>query len=195
MSNHKSGTILWALFIILIGILLLFNNLDFLDFGDLLRDYWPVLIILLGIYLLFEREHFHFGHNIAGDKNISSEDSIIEYSNVFGDMKIDIDSPNFEKGKINNTFGDILLGLEKINITSGEKILDVHGVFGGIKISLKRDFPVYIRANVVAGDIVIIDQKVDGFSKELTYKSDTYDSADKKLKIYISHTFGDIKVW
>jgi len=162
---------------------------------DVFRDYWPVLIILLGLHLLFRRDRYNFDVGIAGDKDFVCESEKVNYSNVFGDLSVQISSLNFEQGKINNTFGDIELDLGKLNIDSGEKILDVHGVFGDIKISVPKNIEYAVNASITAGDIKIMGKKVDGFSKEMSYQSTNYDAANSKLTIYISHVFGDIKVW
>ncbi len=141
------------------------------------------------------KDHVSKDHSFNGYKVLSDNMNHVVHSNTFGDLNLKIESNNFENGKINNTFGDIKLDLGQLKIISGEKILDVHGVFGDIKISLQKDMAVWIEASVTAGDIKIFDQKVDGFSKRLHYKSDNYDSAENKLKIFVSHIFGDIKVW
>jgi len=194
-KSHNKSTIFWALIIITIGVILLFNNLDIIDIKDLLRDYWPVLLIFFGLYLIMKRDRFHFDGGIAGDKDFICNTDKAIYSNVFGDLDVQINSPNFEEGKINNTFGDIELDLAKLNIKSGEKILDVHGVFGDIKISVPQNIEYSIKASITAGDIKIMGNKVDGFSKELKYQSKNYDAVNSKLMIHISHVFGDIKVW
>ncbi|HDQ00058.1 MAG TPA: hypothetical protein ENN22_12845 [bacterium] len=194
-QSHQQRTVFWAMMIILLGLLLLLNNLDVIKIGKIIRDYWPVLIILLGVYLILKRERFSTDHGFGGDKDLICESTQAIYSNVFGDLRVSIRTANFESGKINNTFGDIVLDLEKLDITSGEKILDVHGVFGDVKISSNRELPVYIHASITAGDIKLFERKVDGFSKEMIHKSENYDTADKKLKIIVSQVFGDIKVW
>jgi len=192
---HHKGTPFWAMIIILLGLILLFNNLNVIDLKDLLKDYWPVLLILWGLYLIIKRDRFHFDEGIAGDKDVICETEKALYSNVFGDLKVQINSLKFEEGKINNTFGDIKLDLTKLNIKSGEKFLDVHGIFGDIKISVPQNIEYSIKASITAGDIKIMGNKVDGFSKELKYQSKNYDTVDSKLLIHISHVFGDIKVW
>jgi len=193
--NHDKSTIFWAFIIILIGLLLLLNNLDVIDIKDLIKDYWPVLLILFGIHLILKRDRFHFDHGMAGDKDFICDTEKAVYSNVFGDLDVQINSSNFEEGKINNTFGDIKLDLARLNIKSGKKILDVHGVFGDIKITVPQNIEYSIKASITAGDIKIMGNKVDGFSKELNYQSKNYNSATSKLMIHISHVFGDIKVW
>ena len=98
-KSHNKSTIFWALIIITIGVILLFNNLDIIDIKDLLRDYWPVLLIFFGLYLIMKRDRFHFDGGIAGDKDFICNTDKAIYSNVFGDLDVQINSPNFEEGK------------------------------------------------------------------------------------------------
>ena len=43
-----------AVVLIALGVILLLNTLDILQFGDIAR-YWPVLLILLGVWKLYAR--------------------------------------------------------------------------------------------------------------------------------------------
>jgi lia operon protein LiaF len=191
-SNSK---IIAGIVIIVIGVLLLFNNIDVIDIGEFIADYWPVLLILLGLHLIFRRKRYTTTHeSFAGDQDIQSESSEANYSNVFGDFDVAIVSQDFQSGRISNVFGDADIDLEKLNITSGEKTLQISGVFGDIKVSAPRSVAFLVKANILAGDIKIMGEKRDGFSIEKSYKSEGYDSSANRLNIYISHVFGDIKV-
>jgi predicted membrane protein len=192
----SNTSIFWGLIIIIIGILFLLNNLDAFDLGDFIADFWPVILILIGLRLMLRRKHDEkMTSHIAGDKDIVSESNEAFYSNVFGDFDVAINSKDFQSGKINNVFGDVEVDLTNLNITSGEKKLHVSGVFGDIKVAAPKNVPFFIRASIVAGDIKMMGEKRSGFSVEKTYKSDGYDTAENRLNIYVSHVFGDIKVW
>jgi len=203
MSRHyyegyfSNSRVIGGVIIIVIGIILLLNNLDAFDLGEFIADFWPVLLILLGLRLILRRKKHYRKMNtgVVGEKDIVCESSDAFYSNVFGDMEVSIVSEDFQTGKINNVFGDVEVDLDKLNITSGDKKLQLSGVFGDIKVSAPKKVPFLIKANIVAGDIKIMGEKRGGFSVEKTYKSDGYDSAENRLNIYISHVFGDIKVW
>ncbi|MCI0494410.1 cell wall-active antibiotics response protein, partial [candidate division KSB1 bacterium] len=131
-SNSK---IIAGIVIIVIGILLLFNNIDMIDIGDFIADYWPVLLIFLGLHLIFRRKRYTTTHeSFAGDQDVRSEASEANYSHVFGDFDVAIVSQDFQSGRISNVFGDADIDLEKLNITSGEKTLQISGVFGDIKV-------------------------------------------------------------
>jgi hypothetical protein len=55
MSNHRpdGGRIFWGLVLILIGGLFLLDQMDKLDFGNVMSTYWPVILILIGLSTLF----------------------------------------------------------------------------------------------------------------------------------------------
>ncbi len=54
MAIHKdsSGRIFWGLIIMAVGVLLLLQQMDKLDFGDVVSRYWPLILILVGIWQL-----------------------------------------------------------------------------------------------------------------------------------------------
>ena len=114
MSRHYhegffgNTRILWGIIIIIIGLLLLLNNMEAIDLGDFISDYWPLILIIAGLYLIFRRKtHYKTERGIAGDKDIVCESSDAFYSNVFGDVDVSIVTEDFQTGKINNVFGDI----------------------------------------------------------------------------------------
>ena len=199
MREHDRGffsdtRIFWGLIIIIVGFLLLLNNVDAIDLGDFIADFWPILLILVGLRLILRRKHDEkTTTHIAGDRDIVTESNEAFHSNVFGDFDVAINSKDFQSGKINNVFGDAEVDLTNLNITSGEKKLQISGVFGDIKVVTPKNVPFFIRASIVAGDIKIMGEKRSGFSVEKSYKSEGYDTAENRLNIYISHVFGDIK--
>lgn len=201
MNNHyhegffSNSKIIVGIVIIMIGVLLLFHNIDVFDIWDILADYWPLLLILLGLHLIFKRKHPSARYeSFAGDQDIRSESSEANYSHVFGDFDVAIVTQDFQSGRISNVFGDADIDLEKLDIVSGEKTLQISGVFGDIKVAAPRKIPFLVKASILAGDLKIMGEKHDGFSIEKTYRSEGYDSAVNRLNIYISHVFGDIKV-
>lgn len=47
----------------------------------------------------------------------------------------------------------------------------------------------------LAGDVAIFENRQSGLFPALNYDSEGYDQAAKRLRIYASHVFGDIKVY
>lgn len=49
----KSGSIFWGIILMVLGVVLILANLDFIDYGTLF-DFWPLIIIVIGIKLIAE---------------------------------------------------------------------------------------------------------------------------------------------
>ncbi len=54
MSAHRNsaGRIFWGFIIIVVGVLLLLDQMEKLDFGWVISRYWPVILILAGLWQL-----------------------------------------------------------------------------------------------------------------------------------------------
>ncbi len=55
MPTHRdsSGRIFWGIIIILFGVLLLLQQLDWLHLGRVISRHWPLILILVGLWQLF----------------------------------------------------------------------------------------------------------------------------------------------
>ncbi len=199
--------IIGGLILIALGVLFLLDNLEIVSFGYVISTYWPVILILIGISILMrsssaivtastveevKSETKSAGPPIAGPQDSSSE--AFHHSSVFGDVTLNVTSKNFKGGSASTVFGDVDIDLSNVELFPGEHILRLNGVFGGVKLTLRKDVPVTIIGHCVAGDISVMGQRRGGLSQELIYKSEGYDTAEKKLKIYASQVFGQIKV-
>lgn len=201
MNDHyhsgffSQGRIISGFIIILIGVLFLLNNLGTIEVGRFIADYWPILLILLGLRLVFQNTKRQLSKNhLVGDQTTFSDSPRTYYSNLFGDLDLALKSLDFQTGKISTVFGDTELDLSELQIRSGEKELKVSGVFGDIHVTAPKQVPFYLKASIVAGDIKLMGEKFSGVLVDKEFKSPDYDSATNRLKIYISHVFGDVKV-
>ncbi len=52
IRKDSSGRIFWGIIIMAVGVLLLLQQMDKLDFGDVISRYWPLILILVGIWQL-----------------------------------------------------------------------------------------------------------------------------------------------
>jgi lia operon protein LiaF len=43
------GQLFWGLLLIIIGVLFLFEQLGYIDFGEVISKYWPAIFIIIGI--------------------------------------------------------------------------------------------------------------------------------------------------
>ena len=193
--SQKTQNLFWGFMIILLGILLLLNEFNILDIGDL----WPLLIIALGVWLILKPKSGHddspgFGSGFGDQTYVTDTEEVIE-SNTFGDIKVTVKSKNFKSGHISTTFGDVNVDLTELDIESGEQTLRLNTNFGDMKIAVPKNIPFSIQANNTAGDMRIFEEKRSGWKQAATYASEGYDTAEKKLKIVASQLFGDLKVW
>lgn len=197
--SNPSSAIFWGIILIVAGFVFLMHSTQGLDVGELLSNYWPVLIVLLGIYIIIQSRYRRKGEFWsdwgAGDRSYVTDSEHIIQSNTFGDLKVTIDTKDFQSGQLKTVFGDVKADLTNLDIVKGERRLHLSTVFGDIKVNTPKDLPLKIYASSTAGDIKIFDEKRSGFGQTQTFKSPNYDDAEKKLFITISHTFGDTKVW
>lgn len=52
IRKDSSGRIFWGIIIMAVGVLLLLQQMDKLDFGDVIARYWPLILILVGVWQL-----------------------------------------------------------------------------------------------------------------------------------------------
>jgi predicted membrane protein len=65
MSTHRSqGRIFWGILLIFLGVLFLLDQMDKLDFGDLVGRYWPVIFILIGVSILLSNNFKNVGSGV-----------------------------------------------------------------------------------------------------------------------------------
>ena len=193
MNKSKSSELFWGFLLIALGVVFLLDKLDIMDVGDFFRIFWPVILIAIGLKLILNR---NAGGSAESNKKtlIQNDEQSVKYSKVFGDVKLRLDSQDFNGGSISTIIGEIDIDLSQSNIKSSEKILSLSGVIGEVSIILPKTLKVSVKANVTVGDIKILDTTDDGFFINRTYQSEGYETAKKKLYISISQVIGDIEI-
>jgi len=63
-ENKNQGRIFWGILLIVMGVLFLLDQMDKLDFGDLIGRYWPVIFILIGISILLSNNFKNAGSGV-----------------------------------------------------------------------------------------------------------------------------------
>ena len=191
--NFSFRRYFWGLLLVGLGVLLLLDNLNVLDFGNFLAEFWPILLMIVGLLIIFgKRPNRAY---VAGDIDMIENSDDISMSHTFGDVRLQIISENFSGGEISNVFGNIELDLEKIKIAAGEHRLSLNGVFGDIIIILPKKAPVSVQVNTSFGTVRIKDKSSSGVSGNLTFTSESFGDSDLKLNVYAHQTFGDIRVF
>src|SRR5437879_1339508 len=122
----------WGISFVLIGGLLLLDNLGVASFSDVFHDYWPVLLIIWGGAILFRKrtspvppppagappadvpsqgvpplsppQPLPFPGTAEPASQISGD--LIHQSQVFGDIYNRVTSQSFKGGSVSTVFGD-----------------------------------------------------------------------------------------
>lgn len=202
MSNStersRSSGLFWGGFLILLGILFLLDRFGYLDVGKVFSTFWPLILIAIGIKLILNRnagEARQSGPKAASEtEQMVTSDASVRHTKVFGDVEMKIDSTDFNGGSVSTVFGDIDIDLSAAKLGNGEKILTLSGVFGDVTVNLPRNIKTSVRANVILGDIRILELKDSGLFVNRSFQSEGYESAAKKLYISASQVFGDIEI-
>ncbi len=156
---------------IAIGVLFLSNKI--IPGMELSRFFWPFLIIGLGTWLVFGRKKgFKAEDFTSWDKRVDSENNDtnftgeaqerpasgpltedkIESVSIFGGVKKNIVSKNFQGGEIVNFFGGCEINLMQADIKGRVKI-EVVQVFGGTKIIVPANWTIHSEMVAIFGGI------------------------------------------
>jgi predicted membrane protein len=155
---------------IIIGVIFLSNKI--LPEIDLSRFFWPFLIIGFGVWMIVGRkkktpfDSFEWDKKADYDFNVGSESNQtksdfnaneysgdrIDSTSIFGGVKKNIVSKNFQGGDIVNFFGGSEINLMQADIKGRAKI-EVIQVFGGTKIILPANWTVQSEMLAIFGGI------------------------------------------
>src|SRR5208283_859844 len=132
----------WGITFILIGLLLLLDNLGYADFEQVFHDYWPLLLVVWGGLILFRKKTqkveapptFQAGTAATNPQPataVAAQPSsiggdLIHESQVFGNIVCRVSSQNFKGGSISTIFGDAHIDLMGATLAEGEHEFKVH---------------------------------------------------------------------
>lgn len=201
MGHHsKTSAIFWGLFLIVLGVLFLLQNLDFLDVGNLVHLFWPVVLIAIGVKMLFNRREkstWSFNQQ-PGKVKSRTDDSRTTFSekesNVFGDIRLHFDDQTVHRFVVSNVFGDIELDYAHAKFEN-DATVHISGVFGNVDIQLPREINVEFRGSCTAGSMKIFGEKHDGLFQNVYYTSPEVRSELPTVKISLSIVFGDVRIF
>ena len=199
---NKSSGIWWGVILIVIGGLLLLDNMYVVDFGEILHTYWPVLLIIWGLTMLGRRSVSHSTHTSSSMRVDgatatacpSSGENRLSVSTVFGDYTVAVHSKSYVGGAVSTTFGNTDIDLLNAQLPDGDHSLVLDGVFGSATLHLPKDMAFAVYASTTFGGIRVGDQRKEGMSSSLDYTSPDFQTAKARLRISASRVFGDVTV-
>ena len=151
------------------------------------------MLIFYGIYLLLtgrqEREKEETENRLSQTTTPSPRQNVL-----FGDLDLSFEQIPNPSGRYQVTFGNIRVNADRLNLQPGQNDLHLSVTFGSIRVRTLRDHPIKISAGVSFGDVKVYGNVNGGFSRQYTYESPSYASAETRLYIICEVTFGDVKV-
>lgn len=181
------GTIVFGVILVLIGFLILLDNLEALEFWPALGRLWPLILIFLGIWLIWRK-------NVSFSVDISSTTGAKKYSQAFGDFKIAPKEITKEGVEISLGFGNAEVNFSQTQLPDGENKAYINVGFGEIKVLVPQGIPVSAKGNSFLGKVELFDKHADGISNVLEHRDDGYEMAPKKLKIIGNVGFGGMRI-
>jgi lia operon protein LiaF len=202
---NKKSRYWWGSFILIFSALLILDRIgqlafQFIDFWKL----WPFFLIYLGVNMLFRKNKMSVSfktdfplEKIDNEETIGYQDT----SSLKRIRGISVGDVNFKKQNwavepidLYNVVGDYFIDFSKGFIPERETPVKVKGVIGEVRMIIPEDVPVMISAAVSVGEVKVFDYAPDHIKHAITYKSDNYDEAVKKLNITVELKVGSIRI-
>ncbi len=150
---------IFGIFVIIIGSLLLANNLEILDFGW--DDFWPMLLIFLGLVIL---RNGIFGPRRRHDE-VEGDDSshfgkvrpvdadYIDVSAVLGGGTYRYSSKKLAGAKASAIMGGCELDLREADIEGDTLVMDVFAMMGGVEMQIPETWTIILEATPILGGV------------------------------------------
>ncbi|MFC7062597.1 cell wall-active antibiotics response protein LiaF [Halobacillus seohaensis] len=198
---HQGGFWILGSFLFVFSSLLILDRFGVIDFafGDLLM-LWPLLFIYIGFSIFlkgnktkqkaefhYEKESETFRHSHSNHKPKSSRMAI-------GSQEYKKDNWKVEPMNLWNGIGDYHFDFTKAFIPDGDTPIIVRGWIGDVKMLIPKNIPFRVEAKMKTGDIKVMNQDASGLQRELTYETEDYKTASRRLSLYIDYSIGSINV-
>jgi lia operon protein LiaF len=193
--RFKGGSLIFGSFFLIFGALLLLDRFDVIlfTFNDVYK-LWPLLIIYFGFAFIrrsnkdgkvyvetMGSEKFKKGYN----KGSFSFAGNVEYN-----------TPNWKVEPMNltNMAGDFYFDFSKAFIPEKETPISINAWAGDVRILMPENVEFCVDASVMAGEVVIFGQGVEGINRTITYQSDNYNEAVQKINFYLKLKAGSVRI-
>ncbi len=165
------STSFWGIILVLLGSLFLAQEL--LDINiPIFTILISCLLIYFGIKLINGNIHSKKMENlnIFGSHILAYSNELNDYSNIFGESKLDLTAVELKENKT----------------------IEINCVFGDFKVKLPVNLNYKIVSNTVFGKTSMVDRSTDGFGSQV-YFSSNFNSELPYLTIKSSVVFGQIE--
>lgn len=90
--------------------------------------------------------------------------------------------------------GEVDIDLSTARILPGENFLTIRLWAGQVTIYVPPSLPIAVSSSLTAGQITVFGEDHDGLGPAVSYKSDAYEEADRKVNIRIDLMFGQVDI-
>ncbi len=132
---------LWGTIIALIGLIILLNNLDIIDFGANLI--WPLLIIIVGISIL--------RHGSIGMRKSSQSADHINVTAILGGGDYSYTSKSLSGGSVFSLMGGAKLDFRQADFSGDSIVLDVMIIMGGLEVIVPERWQAVLQGTPILG--------------------------------------------
>lgn len=146
---------IWAVTGVVAGILLLLGNYHILRIsGDIL---WPLFLIASGIVMLIYRlrwRQFTARFVIGPDTTTRPTNlSRLQEVAIFSSVKRKVETPKFEGGELSSVFGSIAIDMRwaAISAPGRQAVIEANAAFGSIELRVPDTWRVQLQGNAVFG--------------------------------------------
>ncbi|HVW08151.1 MAG TPA: DUF5668 domain-containing protein [Bryobacteraceae bacterium] len=147
-----------AAFEVIAGILLTLGNLGRLHFS--IGSLWPLFLIALGVNLLFRRQgpgrwKHHWANNFSAPAFVGGrfQGNILRENAAFSSVNRRVESATFEGADLNATFGELKIDLRAATISTPnrEAVIETNASFGAIKLRIPETWRVLVQGGAAFG--------------------------------------------
>jgi lia operon protein LiaF len=155
---------------------------------------WPIFIILLGLSLLFDSKKV-LSVQVLGDDDKDHDKLPSASASLIGEVRRGATSWALDDTTIRHAIGSVHLDLTQAIIPEREVKINIAGMIGEATIYLPPDLPVRIECRLYAGEMSVLDRSESGANLgPITMESPGYAEAVKKLNIRVHWRIGDVKI-
>lgn len=180
MSRLGLSLFLLAAFFIILGVLLLLHTLNILSAGL----WWPLILILIGLFIIW----------LVYSWRYRRPEEAGTFHRLIGDTYIGKRPWDFRDMTVESGLGNVRLDLTKARIGPGKHELNIYGWAGKIEVLAPAELAFSARGSVVLGSLSILNNKSDGFLRDLSLTVPGYDTAPTSLDIEIHLILGDVSL-
>lgn len=191
--RFKGGSWVIGSFFFIFGALLMLDRFDIIVFvfKDVVK-LWPLLIIYFGFMFI--------GHSKApvvvdtDKKGRYKKDYHKKEFSFVGDIEYNTPNWKLEPMYLSNMAGDFYFDFSKAFIPEKETPINISAWAGDVRILMPENVAFCVNASVIAGDIAVFGQKLDGINRVITYQSNDYEEAVQKINFTLKLKAGSVRI-